>query len=164
MTELEQLRCTLQESMNIMGALASGIEELLGRPANGMAYFAGKRLGQRFSAGIEPKTDLLAALEDVRRVLHDNHCLWAFEPFRFKSAPGLITVDEEGDEVLHLVFRDCMIRQSLFRFGHQQKGSLCNMMYGFFAGSLGAILGRQATLEILHAGENACFKRLVVRR
>lgn len=69
----------------------------------------------------------------------------------------------EDEEVL-LVFRDCMIRQSLFRFGHAQRGSLCNMMYGFFAGGLERILGREANLEIIHAGENACYKRLRVKR
>ena len=70
---------------------------------------------------------------------------------------------DEGAEVL-LVFRDCMIRQSLFRFGHSQKGSLCNMMYGFFAGALQNIMGCESSLEIVHAGENACLKKLVVRR
>ena len=63
-----------------------------------------------------------------------------------------------------LVFRDCMIRQSLFLFGHAQRGSLCNMMYGFFAGALENIMGRQSRLEILHAGENACYKRLTIER
>jgi predicted hydrocarbon binding protein len=61
-----------------------------------------------------------------------------------------------------LVFRDCMIRQSLLRFGHPQQGSLCNMMYGFFAGALETIMGKKATLEIRHAGENACLKMLTV--
>ncbi len=61
-----------------------------------------------------------------------------------------------------LVFRDCMIRQSLFMFGHHQKGSVCTMMFGFFAGALEMIMGRQSTLDIVHAGENACYKKLTV--
>ncbi len=56
-----------------------------------------------------------------------------------------------------------MIRQALFRFGHPQEGSLCNMMYGFFAGALESIMGKKATLEIKHAGENACLKVLTVQ-
>ena len=55
-----------------------------------------------------------------------------------------------------------MIRQSLFTFGHHQKGSLCNMMFGFFSGALQNIMGHDSTLEILHAGENACYKRLII--
>ena len=62
-----------------------------------------------------------------------------------------------------LAFRDCMIRQSLFVYGHAQKGSLCNMMFGFFAGALENITGRKSDLEIVHAGENACYKRLTLR-
>jgi hypothetical protein len=37
------------------------------------------------------------------------------------------------------------------------------MMYGFFAGALQNIMGRESSLEIVHAGENACYKKLVVR-
>jgi len=62
-----------------------------------------------------------------------------------------------------LVFRDCMIRQSLFRFGHAQKGSLCNMMFGFFAGALQNVMDRESILEIVHSGENACYKRLIIK-
>ena len=96
-------------------------------------------------------------------VLLANGCLWHFETFQPHDRDELIQATEEGDEVM-LVFRDCMIRQSLFRFGHNQKGSLCNMMFGFFSGSLQNIMGRESTLEILHAGENACYKRLIIHR
>ena len=36
------------------------------------------------------------------------------------------------------------------------------MMYGFFAGALETIMGKKTTLEIRHAGENACLKMLTV--
>ena len=58
------------------------------------------------------------------------------------------------------MFRDCMIRQALYCYGHDQKGSLCYMMYGFFSGALDNIMGVRSKLEIVHAGENACLKRL----
>jgi predicted hydrocarbon binding protein len=57
-----------------------------------------------------------------------------------------------------------MIRQALFLYGHHQKGSLCNMMFGFFAGAVETIMGRKSSLEVLHAGENACLKRLLIHR
>lgn len=161
--EVLRVRHTLQDAMGFLGALASGIEEAVGEPAKTVSYAAGKRLGQRFSEGAKRCADLEVALAEVRRVLAENQCHWSFETFQPSTAKTLVTTTDEGDEVM-LVFRDCMIRQSLFLFGHEQKGSLCNLMYGFFAGALEHIMGRRSTLEIVHAGENACLKRLRVHR
>ncbi len=163
MNELQNKRLILQEAMNFLGAIASGIEEAVGDPANSISYVAGEKLGMRFSENT-PKTDNIEkALEHVRLVLQDNHCLWYFETFKPKDRPELIQRSDTGEGVM-LVFRDCMIRQSLFLFGHHQKGSLCNMMYGFFAGALKNIMGCSSQLEIIHAGQNACYKRLTVQR
>ncbi len=148
--------------MNFMAALSAGIEPILGRGANSMTMSAGRNLGREFSAEAKSTNDLLEAIDEVRRILVKNNCLWGFEPFKPSGQPELITVNEQGARQVLLVFRDCMIRQSLFRFGHPQQGSLCNMMYGFFAGALESIMGKKATLEIKHAGENACLKLLTV--
>lgn len=158
-----QSRSTLQECMSFLGALASGIEEAVGPTANSITYIAGKELGKRLSAGAEKTDDVEQALSVVRQVLERNNCLWNYETFKPKAQAALVTRDGERDEVM-LVFRDCMIRQALFLYGHAQKGSLCNMMFGFFAGALETIMGCQSNLEIVHAGENACYKRLTVTR
>jgi len=160
--EIRKKRRTLQETMNFMAALSAGIEPILGRGANSMTMSAGKNLGRKFSENAAKTDDLLAAIEEVRRVLEENHCLWGFEPFKPKGQQELITTNDKGERQLLLIFRDCMIRQSLFRFGHPQQGSLCNMMYGFFAGALENIMGKKTTLDIKHAGENACLKVLTV--
>ncbi len=161
MNGLMQKRATLQQSMAFLGAIASGIEEAVGEPANSISYLAGKNLGHRFAEQATPKRDILEALAEVRRVLIQNQCLWHFEPFHLSSRPQLVSTTDEGDEIM-LVYRDCMIRQSLFMFGHEQKGSLCNMMFGFFSGAIESIMGRKCQLTIIHAGENACIKRLLV--
>ncbi len=162
MEEILKKRRTLQETMNFMAALSAGIEPILGRGANSMTTSAGRNLGRKFSENAKRTGDLLEAVEEVRHILEANHCLWGFEPFKQKGQAELITVNEKGQRQLQLVFRDCMIRQALLRFGHPQQGSLCNMMYGFFAGALETIMGKKATLEIRHAGENACLKVLTV--
>ena len=162
MEELLKKRRTLQETMNFMAALSAGIEPILGRGANSMTMSAGRNLGRKFSEGAHHTDDLLEAINEVRRVLADNSCLWGFEPFKPVGQDELVSVTENGARQVLLVFRDCMIRQSLFRFGHPQQGSLCNMMYGFFAGALESIMGKKASLEIKHAGENACLKVLTV--
>jgi predicted hydrocarbon binding protein len=161
MSEVAEQRAQLQEMMTFLGAIASGIEDAIGESANSISYLAGKRLGMQFSEHA-PKTDNIEkALELVRNVLRENDCLWQFESFQTHDRASMIQAVANGNEIM-LVFRDCMIRQSLFQFGHHQKGSLCNMMYGFFSGALKNIMGKESTLEILHAGENGCYKRLVV--
>lgn len=162
MDEILKKRRTLQETMNFMAALSAGIEPILGRGANSMTMSAGRSLGREFSEEAQKTDDLLEAIGEVRKILANNNCLWGFEPFKPASREQMITVNEEGQTQIQLVFRDCMIRQALFRFGHPQEGSLCNMMYGFFAGALESIMGKKATLEIQHAGENACLKLLTV--
>ena len=155
-------RLSLQETMVFLGAIASGMEEAIGESANSISYLAGKNLGKNLSLSI-PKTDSLEqALEATREVLVKNGFLWLFETFKMHDQPDMIQKTTEGQEIT-LVFRDCMIRQSLFRFGHCQKGSLCTMMNGFFAGALQSIMGTYSALEIIHAGENACMKKLTIR-
>ena len=163
MPELAAERAALQESMTFLGAIAGGLEQALGESANDISYLAGKRLGIKLSADAPRAADLESALETVRQLLVDNGCLWHFETFKPHDRVDLVEVTDAGENIL-LVFRDCMIRQSLFRFGHPQKGSLCRLMYGFFAGALYNILGEDSTLDIIHAGENACLKQLTIHR
>lgn len=157
-----EARAELQETMRFLGAVAAGIEDAVGQTANSITYLAGKELGHQFSKDARRTDDLEDALAEVRRVLNANNCLWGFEPFKPSTRPALVETTADGDSVM-LVFRDCMIRQSLFTFGHPQKGSVCTMMFGFFAGALETIMGRQSTLDIVHAGENACYKKLTVK-
>jgi predicted hydrocarbon binding protein len=161
--ESSRQRAALQDAMVFLGAIASGTEQAIGESANNISYLAGVNLGKKLSEGVEHTGDVLKALDSTRTVLEKNDYLWLFETFKAHDQEGVVVEGEEGTEVM-LVFRDCMIRQSLFRFGHAQKGSLCNMMYGFFAGALQNIMGAQSSLEIVHSGENACLKKLVVRR
>lgn len=161
MSEISDSRASLQETMTFLGAIASGLEEAIGESANSISYLAGKRLGARLSMGIEKTDDVEQALSSVRKVLLDNGCLWHFEAFKPHDRSEMVQPADEGQDI-NLVFRDCMIRQTLFTFGHHQKGSLCNMMFGFFSGALLNVMGHDSTLEIMHAGENACYKRLVI--
>ena len=162
MEDIKQKRRTLQETMSFLAALSSGIEHLVGRGANGMAFVAGKKLGAQFLEGAAHTDDPMVALKGVEHALQENHCLWRFEPFRPKNQVDLITTNPDGTRELKLVFRDCMIRQCLFCYGHEQKGSLCLMMYGFFSGAMEKVMGKKTELEIIHAGENACLKRLKI--
>lgn len=161
--ETDNQRLALQDAMVFLGAIASGTEQAIGESANSISYLAGVNLGKKLSEGVPHTGDIQQALDYTRDVLIQNDYLWLFEPFKTHDQENIVQESEDGTQVM-LVFRDCMIRQSLFRFGHVQKRSLCNMMYGFFAGALQNIMGRESSLEIVHAGENACYKKLIVRR
>ncbi|MBN2526859.1 MAG: hypothetical protein JXR76_10740 [Deltaproteobacteria bacterium] len=160
-TDIQDARKKLQQAMNIAPAISCGIEELLGRSANGMTFVAGRKLGKQMTASAKKTTDVEEALAETRRVLEEHHCLWHFEPFIPSTQKEMVKQTEKGAEIM-LVFRDCMIRQSLFRYGHHQKGSLCFMMYGFFSGALENIMGKKTELQIVHTGENACLKKLII--
>jgi predicted hydrocarbon binding protein len=161
-SDLAKQRAVLQQAMNFAPAISCGIEELLGRSANSMTFVAGRKLGKRLTENAKKTVDVIEALDETKRVLADNQCFWNFEPFKPSSESEMIKKREDGAQEIQLVFRDCMIRQCLFRFGHPQQGSLCSMMYGFFSGALENIMGKKAVLEIKHTGENACLKKLTV--
>ena len=159
---LAEKRAKLQQAMIFLGAIASGMEQAVGESANSISYLAGKNLGKKLSDGVAKTDDIEQALAATHDVLIENNYLWAFETFKPHDRPSLVQKVDGGHDLM-LVFRDCMIRQSLFRFGHAQKGSLCNMMFGFFAGALENVMGKESILDILHTGENACYKRLFIR-
>jgi uncharacterized membrane protein len=70
---------------------------------------------------------------------------------------------KDGKQHIYLVFKDCMIRNALFHYGHLQKESLCIMSHGIFSGALEAIMpGYDIHLEIEYAGPNACYKVLTL--
>jgi hypothetical protein len=146
--------------MVFLGSAANGLEELLGRGAGSITYRAGRSTGLKQSVEVSGEEDLDRALEHVWDEMCRIGMRWAFEPYARQGQP--LRVETDGKVTMHLVFRNCMVRSSLFRYGHPQKLSLCMMNHGLFCGLLQRIHGRPADLEILHAGENACLKLLTV--
>ena len=153
----------VQGLMVFLASAANGLEELLGRGAGSITFRAGRVTGLATEVATEPTDDLMLALDRVWDEMCRIGMRWAFEPYKRASEPALV---EEGDGTrrLKLVFRNCQVRCSLFRYGHPQRESLCLMNHGLFCGLLERIHGQPADLEILHAGENACLKLLTVWR
>lgn len=154
----------LQGLMVFLASASNGLEDLLGRGAPSITFRAGRSMGLKVKGVKEEKSDLLKALDVVWEEMCQVGMRWAFEPYKKKEEPELITTSDEGKLQLKLVFRNCMVRSSLFRYSHPQKLSLCMMNHGYFCGLLQNIYGTKANLEILHAGENACLKLLTVDR
>jgi hypothetical protein len=144
-----------------VGALASACEKNLGNGSMSICALAGKKFGAEVMDGAAGTTDPVKAIEILRDALKKKGIVWDFEPFAGNKPeePG----DAAGRKKIRLVFSTCMVRNALFRYSHEQKQSLCYMAHGVFAGAMEKVLHNcKATLEILHAGPNACLKELVL--
>jgi hypothetical protein len=150
----------LQGLLVFMASLAHGLEATLGRGAATITFGAGRKLGLRGTAA-KTSSDVHQALVLVRESLVAQGIDWPFELFKREGQKEYF-YEKDGQVAAQLVFRHCMVRCALFRYAHEQKQSLCMMNHGLFCGYLQKILGRRASLEILHAGESACLKELLV--
>lgn len=151
----------LQGLLVLMASLSHGLEQMLGRGATTITFRAGKTFGMKANAEAGQESDLIRALERLSAELHEAGVEWPFELWKPEGQSEFFYA-KNGRRATKLVFRNCMVRCSLFRYGHEQKQSLCMMNHGLFCGYLQRILGKRADLDILHAGENACLKELVV--
>lgn len=156
----------LQEELDgllvAMASLSHGLEQVLGRGAAPVTFRAGRAVGLK--ADIQRKEhDTLGALQVLKSELSTQGIQWPFEPWKPTSASSYY-YDKNGKTALRLVFRNCMVRCALFRYSHDQKMSLCMMNHGLFCGYYQKITGERAELEIIHAGENACLKELVINK
>jgi predicted hydrocarbon binding protein len=143
-----------------MASLSHGLEKVLGRGAETVTFRAGKTVGLKSGIG-QQEGDLMAALAKVGEALKAGGIEWPFEAWKPAAADSFI-YEKDGKQAIKLVFRNCMVRCALFRYGHEQKQSLCMMNHGFFCGYVQKFTGKRAELEILHAGENACLKELLL--
>ena len=156
-----ETRDELQGLLVLMGSLSHGLEQTLGRGAETVTFRAGKAVGLK-SAATRQESDLLTALVRVGEALKGQGIEWPFEPWKPATASSLV-YEKDGKQAVKLVFRNCMVRCALFRYGHEQKQSLCMMNHGLFCGYVQKITGKRAELDILHAGENACLKELLLQ-
>jgi hypothetical protein len=144
-----------------VGALASACERNLGQGSLSVCALAGKKFGAAVVENTHTEADPLTAIRLLGEALTRRGIVWEFEPFYGADSSAVTT---EGTKTkIRLVFHSCMVRNALFRYGHDQKLSLCYMSHGVFAGALEKILtGKKATLEIIHAGPNGCLKELIL--
>lgn len=157
---LEKKREELQGLMVFAGSLAYGLEQTLGRGASSINFRAGRNFG--IKADVSRKTtDLVEALDILKDALAARGINWELKLWK-PSTDANYVYEVDGKPAIKLSFHNCMVRCALFRFSHEQKLSMCQMEMGLLCGLMEKITGRKATLKVLHAGENACFKELVL--
>ena len=158
--EVNETREQLQGLMVFMASLSHGLEEVLGRGAAPITFRAGRTIGLKAEIGTK-EPDVEKALDLVHKELLSRGINWEFELWKPESESSYF-YDKDGKKAAKLVFNNCMVRCSLFRYSHEQKTSLCLMNHGLFCGFLQNITGKKVELDIIHAGENACIKELTV--
>jgi predicted hydrocarbon binding protein len=151
----------LQGLLVLVASLSHGLENVLGRGAPPITFRAGRTIGLKAKVS-KTTTDPIEALTLVRQELDATGIHWPFEIWNPSGQSDPVYTNANGKRALKLVFRHCMVRCALFRYSHEQKQSLCMMNHGLFCGYLQNILGKKADLDILHAGESACLKELVI--
>lgn len=150
----------LQGLLVLIASLSQGLENVLGRGAPSLTFRAGRSIGLKAKAGATT-TDPLEALQIVSKQLDAAGVNWPYEVWNPEGKASPI-YDKEGKRAIKLVFRNCMVRCALFRYSHEQKQSLCMMNHGMFCGYMQKALGKKVDLDIIHAGESACLKELVI--
>ncbi len=151
---------TLHNVAYFVGALAHGAEQNLGRGSLSICSMAGKKFGQHAVEGVRQTDDPEQAVAILREALAKQGIVWNFEPFAGEHDSSIST--DGSTNKMRLVFKTCMVRNALFRYGHEQKQSLCYMAHGVFAGAMESIMpGTKVELEIVHAGPNGCLKEMV---
>ena len=149
----------LQGLMVIMASFSHGLEEVIGRGAKSIVFRAGQNVGLKTSVK-EKSSDPVEAVGQVQKALVEKGIAWQVDPWKPSDQADFV-YDKDGKKAMKVVCRNCMIRCSLFRYSHQQQKSLCFINQGEFCGIFKKITGYRSTLEIIHAGENACLKELV---
>ena len=160
--EVNETREKLQGLMVFMASLSHGLEEVLGRGAAPITFRAGRTIGLKAEVA-KKETNVEEALKLVHQELLNRGINWEYELWK-PSSESSFFYDKDGKDAAKLVFHNCMVRCSLFRYSHEQKTSLCLMNHGLFCGFLQNITGRRAELDIIHAGENACIKELTLQK
>jgi predicted hydrocarbon binding protein len=157
---VDKAKGELQGLLVFMASLSHGLEQVLGRGAASLTFRAGRTIGLKSEVSGK-STDLTKALQILQGDLTRKGIAWPFEMWKAEADKDYF-YPKDGKRAVKLVFSNCMVRCALFRYSHEQKQSLCMMNHGLFCGYLQNITGKRADLEIIHAGENACLKELIV--
>jgi len=149
----------VQGLMVLLASFSHGLEETIGRGAKSVVFRAGKGVGAKCEAK-EKTEDPIKAIELVEQELGRKGVACEVVPWKPASESSYVYEKGDGRLALKVVCRNCVIRCALFRYSHEQQQSLCNLNQGEFCGIFQKITGKTASLDIIHAGENACLKEL----
>ncbi|MCI5148778.1 MAG: hypothetical protein D3916_05200 [Candidatus Electrothrix sp. MAN1_4] len=148
-----------QGLMMFLGALADGLEEVVGQGAVATCFTAGRMAGMKphsCNKEVDDRSNVREILLAVRSEMECRGINWPFDI----DYHNIIEPESDHSQGWIIPFQNCTARCTLFRYGFPQGRALCQTKHGLFCGLFKRISGQQVSLEILHAGENACLLRL----
>ncbi|MBW2734350.1 MAG: hypothetical protein JRH20_18325 [Deltaproteobacteria bacterium] len=163
--EKNELMQRTQGLMVFLGSLANGLESVMGRGSESLCFRSGSVSGKDWDVSKYVSTDPLEAIEGTRQLMLDHQIDWPYDLYKKEGESDYVQTDEDGQTEIRLVFRNCLVRCTLFRYGFPQEMSLCQTNHGLFSGLFARIHGTTHTrLAIVHSGENACLLALQYRQ
>ncbi|UTB33335.1 MAG: hydrocarbon binding protein (contains V4R domain) [Methanobacterium sp. ERen5] len=157
--DIDDYEEALHVLMKFVGSMSSALEQVSGRGANAIVYQAGKRMGHEAGKMVEKTDDLEKAMQELSEILGAE---FYFDMWKPAGQEGY-TIEKGDETVVKLIFRDCVVRQTLRRTGLPQKGPLCYLLYGYTVGAVEEVMDIRGKLDIDHVGPNACLKTLTIK-
>ena len=141
-----------------LSALTVRAGKTVGAAIKGMAFSAGKDLGEQLASDAPKTTEIGEALVTVRALLEKNDCVWDFS---YETANPLSLMGNGRGEVV-LTFGDCMSRTWCKDCGVEMGGPMCFLLDGLFSGMFEAVTGLRTKLEVRETGDAQCTEVLRV--
>jgi hypothetical protein len=159
--DLHQQMQRVQGLMVYLGSLSNGLEMLLGRGSESICFRSGRGVGLGQEVEAKAAGDLERSLELVQAEMQKLGINWPFSAYK-KSTETELVVENGGIKEVKLAIKNCIVRCTLFRYGFDQGQSLCQTKHGLFCGLFDQVYGGRSTMDIVHAGENACLLKLKI--
>jgi len=154
--DIEILKDRLQALAEAMAVLGLAGEEVTGRSAPQLTYFAGKDLGKKEAAAYDHTDDIERAL---RWVFPNRQEVWKVSLWKNKEDEEFWVYEVEG-MFIRLLFEECPVREACLAAGVRLGGVACQAVHGYVAGMLESIFERKVDLHTEHMGPGSCLVML----
>jgi predicted hydrocarbon binding protein len=154
--EIETLQGRLRALSEALAVMNLAGEEVTGRSAPQLMYFAGKDLGLKEASRFDCTDDIERAL---KWVFSGPERVWNITLWKNKEDDDFWVYEVE-EMFIRLLFEECPIRESCLATGVRMGGVACQTVHGYAAGMLEKIFGRRVDLHTEHMGPAACLVML----
>jgi len=154
--ETEILRDRLRAMAEAMAVLNQAGEEVTGKSAPQLMYFAGKDLGLKEAVAYDDTDDIERALKWVFQGMEE---VWKVTLWKNQEDEDFWVYEVE-EMFIRLLFEECPVRDSCLAAGVALGGVACQAVHGYAAGMLEKIFGRKVDLQTEHMGPAACLVML----
>lgn len=154
--EVEILQDRLRALSEALAVIDRAGEEVTGRSAPQLMYFAGKDLGMKESVRYDCTDDIEQAL---KWVFPGREQVWKISLWKNLEDDDYWVYEVE-EMFVRLLFEKCPVRESCLATGVRLGGVACQAVHGYAAGMLEKIFGRKVDLHTEHMGPGACLLML----